>query len=81
MADNGQGIPEEALSHLFDRFYQSDRKNAPGYQGTGIGLSLCQGLVEAMGGEISVESNKGEGTTFRFTLPASPPQKDAPAVQ
>jgi PAS domain S-box-containing protein len=70
VADNGQGIPEEALPHLFDRFYQADRKKAPGYQGTGIGLSLCKGLVEAMGGEISVESKEGEGAAFRFTLPA-----------
>jgi signal transduction histidine kinase len=81
VTDNGQGIPEEALPHLFDRFYQADRKKAPGYQGTGIGLSLCKGLIEAMGGEISVESKEGEGTVFRFTLPASPPRKDAPAAQ
>ncbi len=69
IADNGKGIPEEALPHLFDRFYQADRKKAPGYQGTGIGLSLCKGLVEAMGGEISVESKEGAGTVFKFTLP------------
>ena len=71
VSDNGQGIPEESIPHLFDRFYQADRKKAPGYQGTGIGLSLCEGLVKAMSGEISVESKEGEGTTFKFTLPAS----------
>ncbi len=81
VADNGHGIPEEALPHLFDRFYQADRKKAPGYQGTGIGLSLCKGLVEAMSGVISVESQKGEGTIFRFTLPASPPEKNLEEVK
>jgi len=81
VADNGQGIPEEALLHLFDRFYQADRKKAPGYQGTGIGLSLCKGLIEAMDGEISVESKEGEGTIFRFTLPALSRGEDKKEVE
>ncbi len=70
VVDNGPGIPEEALPYLFDKFYQSQRQSGPGYQGTGIGLALCKKLVEAMGGSIGVESKVGEGTTFRFTLPA-----------
>jgi two-component system OmpR family sensor kinase len=70
VSDNGEGIPEEHLGRLFDRFYQAKRRDSAQYKGTGIGLAVCKALVEAMGGEISVESQLGEGTTFRFTLPA-----------
>jgi len=77
VADNGKGIPEDSLPHLFGRFYQVDRKKERGYQGTGIGLSLCKGLVEAMGGKISVRSRVGEGTVFSFTLPSSAPKKQS----
>jgi PAS domain S-box-containing protein len=76
VADNGQGIPKESLENLFDRFYQAKRKAGSGYQGTGVGLAVSKALIEAMGGEISVESHVGEGTVFRFTLPATLPQKD-----
>ncbi len=75
VSDNGQGIPEHALGRVFDRFFQADRESDPGYGGTGVGLAVCKKLVEAMSGEISVESRVGEGTTFKFTLPASPPEK------
>lgn len=81
VTDNGQGIPEESLENLFDRFYQAKRKAGAGYQGTGVGLAVCKALVEAMGGKISVESRVGEGTTFKFTLPASPPQKEDEEVK
>lgn len=70
IADDGQGIPEESLENLFDRFYQAKREDGPGYQGTGVGLAVCKALVEAMDGKISGESHIGEGTVFRFTLPA-----------
>jgi len=69
IVDNGPGIPPEALSRVFDRFYQSGRQSGPGYRGSGIGLTVCRALVEKMGGRIRVQSDLGEGTRFHFTLP------------
>ena len=69
IADDGPGIPPEALSKVFDRFYQSGRQSGPGYRGSGIGLTVCRALVDRMGGNISVRSPLDEGTVFRFTLP------------
>jgi len=64
--DTGQGISEEELPRIFDRFWQAQRKNRAG---VGLGLSIAKGLVEAQGGRLSVESTLGAGTTFFFTLP------------
>jgi len=64
--DTGQGISEEELPHIFDRFWQGQRKNRVGI---GLGLSIVKGLVEAHGGRLWVESKLGAGTTFFFTLP------------
>jgi len=65
--DTGLGIPAGARSHLFEKFYRADPAGRVG--GTGIGLTISQGLVEAHGGRISVDSREGSGTTFRFTIP------------
>jgi signal transduction histidine kinase len=62
--DNGVGIPEEHLSHIFDPFF-STKKGA----GTGLGLSITYGIVQKLGGEITVNSKVGEGTRFTVTLP------------
>ena len=64
--DTGQGVSEEELPHIFDRFWQGHRKNRVGI---GLGLSIVKGLVEAHGGRLWVESKLGAGTTFFFTLP------------
>jgi signal transduction histidine kinase len=64
VSDTGAGIPPEALAHIFDRFYKSSDSH-----GTGLGLAIAKNLVAAHGGEISVQSELGKGTTFRFTLP------------
>ncbi|HLJ84676.1 MAG TPA: ATP-binding protein [Candidatus Eremiobacteraceae bacterium] len=66
--DTGVGIPASALPRLFEKFSQVDRggRNRPG---TGLGLVISKGLIEAHGGSISVSSTEGEGTTFTFTLP------------
>jgi signal transduction histidine kinase len=66
VTDNGCGIPEESLSRIFVPFYTT---KAPG-QGTGMGLSVCHSIVDSMGGVLSVESTRGEGTTFTITVPA-----------
>lgn len=65
--DNGAGIPPKDLPHLFDKFFRAEKTGR--VPGTGIGLAIAKGLVEAHGGRIWVESRVGEGTTFRFTLP------------
>ncbi|GGG15871.1 sensor histidine kinase [Paenibacillus abyssi] len=67
--DNGPGIAQEHLPHVFDRFYRSDSSRTRKHGGAGLGLSISQSIVEAHNGAISVESEPGKGCTFRFTLP------------
>jgi histidine kinase len=68
--DDGQGIPEDALPYLFERFYRVDPSRARSSGGSGIGLTITRHLVWAMGGNISANSDgPGQGSTFRFTLP------------
>ena len=69
--DEGPGIPEEKLPRLFEKFYRAEEQNR--VPGTGIGLAISKGLVEAHGGTISLESRVGVGTTVRFTIPIGPP--------
>jgi signal transduction histidine kinase len=76
VADDGVGVSAEARARLFDRFYQVARRSGPGYRGTGIGLAVCKGLVDRMGGSVSVESRPGEGTTFRIALRTPAPSSD-----
>lgn len=65
--DLGPGIPAAALPHVFDRFFRREEGRPTGI---GLGLWICRGLVEAHGGEMTVESAPGAGTTFSFTLPS-----------
>ncbi len=64
--DTGSGIPSEYLPHIFDKFVQVP--DAP-TGGAGLGLTISKSIVEAHGGQISVQSEVGRGTTFTFTLP------------
>lgn len=69
VADNGPGIPAEDLPHIFDRFYWVDKARQQDEGASGLGLAIAKKLVEAQGGEISVDSEPGQGTIFtiRFT--------------
>lgn len=71
VADTGQGIPPDALPHIFERFYRVDRSRARSTGGAGIGLTIVRQLVEAHGGRVGAESATGKGSTFYFTLPAN----------
>jgi len=66
--DTGSGMEESFVKVLFDKFSQEFESVTRQYGGTGLGMSICKELVELMGGEISVESKKGKGTTISFTL-------------
>lgn len=69
VTDTGEGIDESYLPHVFDRFYQAPQQPYASKEGFGIGLSLVKELVTLHGGQITVESKKGIGTTFGFSLP------------
>lgn len=64
--DSGEGIPKEHLPHVFDRYWTVKEGNPTG---TGLGLYITQGIVEAHGGQIVAESEPGQGSEFRFTVP------------
>jgi two-component system phosphate regulon sensor histidine kinase PhoR len=67
--DTGIGIPEEHLTHIFERFYVVDKSRSRKLGGTGLGLSIVKHIVLAHRGKISVRSRLGEGTTFTIELP------------
>ena len=67
--DDGCGISEKDLPHLFERFYSVDKGRSRNNGGTGLGLSIVKHIVELHGGEVSVQSELDEGTTFSFSLP------------
>jgi PAS domain S-box-containing protein len=69
VVDTGVGISPDDLARVFDRYWQADRGAR---QGVGLGLTIVRGIIDAHGGRIEANSRRGEGTTFRFTLPAGP---------
>ncbi|MFQ6137425.1 MAG: sensor histidine kinase, partial [Candidatus Hydrothermarchaeales archaeon] len=69
VSDTGIGIAEEHLEKIFDRLYQVDISTTRKHGGIGMGLAVAKEIVEAHGGEITVKSELGKGSRFRFTLP------------
>ena len=69
ITDNGRGISEEDIGHIFEPFFTSKKEH-----GTGLGLSITYGIVQKLGGDISVKSKIGEGTSFTVILPVKPKQ-------
>ena len=68
VVDSGVGIPAEHLPRIFERFYRADPARSRSESGSGVGLTIAKGLVEAMGGRMNVSSGAGRGSTFSFTL-------------
>lgn len=69
VSDTGAGIPERDLEHVFERFYRVEKSRSRELGGSGLGLSIVKHLTQASGGDVSVTSRAGEGSTFSFTLP------------
>jgi len=69
--DSGIGITDEQMSRLFEAFSQADSSTHAKYGGTGLGLALSRQFAIMMGGDITVETAPGEGSTFTVTLPAT----------
>ena len=67
VSDTGMGISKEDLPHIFERFYKADKARSQG--GSGLGLAIAKHTIQAHGGNISVKSEEGKGSTFSFTLP------------
>jgi len=69
--DHGIGIPSRDLERIFERFYRVDKARSRSTGGTGLGLSIVRHVAQVHGGDVSVESAEGEGSTFRLTVPAA----------
>jgi signal transduction histidine kinase len=77
VTDTGIGIPEEHVTRVFEVFYQVDGSSTREYGGAGLGLAIVKSFVEAHGGEVSVTSTPGAGSTFSVVLPIRPPPTPA----
>ncbi len=75
--DTGSGIAPEHLERVFERFFRADAARTRG-EGSGVGLTVARGLARALGGDLTVQSTVGEGSTFSWTLPALPPGERDP---
>ncbi|WAC18452.1 CHASE3 domain-containing protein [Luteolibacter sp. SL250] len=71
VSDTGIGIAEDQLEVIFEPFYQVDSRNSRDFQGTGLGLNISERLAEALGGDVTVESVLGHGSTFTLSIPVT----------
>jgi len=76
--DQGVGLTPEDQIRVFEPFYQVENTLSRSYGGTGLGLTICRGIIEAQRGKIWVESKPGEGSTFFFTVPLTPVEEIEP---
>jgi len=67
--DNGLGIKEEDITQIFESFFRGEKSRSREYGGIGLGLAICKTIIDLHGGKIWVDSNKGVGSTFYFSLP------------
>jgi signal transduction histidine kinase len=74
VTDTGSGIPPEHLPHVFERFFRGGRDGHRADRGAGLGLSLCESIARAHGGDIHIESEPGIGTRVTVRLPLAPGQ-------
>ncbi len=79
--DEGRGIPKDQVAQVFDRFQQVSSEDRMKNFGTGLGLAICKSLVELHGGDISVVSEEGKGSTFSFRIPSENTSKDGQELQ
>lgn len=76
--DDGIGISKENQKRIFEPFFQGEQTMYRQYGGTGLGLAICRGIIESQGGKVWVESEKGKGSTFYFTVPFNPIKETKP---
>jgi signal transduction histidine kinase len=69
VVDNGAGIPDYALPHVFERFYRADKARSRESGGAGLGLAIVKAICTAHGAELHVSSKEGKGSTFMIELP------------